>query len=65
MTLGRASQQPDPADPVDRFCGTALAPNSIFVFLHRQRDRVFPDELFSDLFAQIGRRRCRRRWLRR
>ncbi len=56
MALGKASQQPDPADPVSRFCGAALAPNSIFAFLHQQRDRLFPDELFSDLFALVGRR---------
>lgn len=56
MTLGKASPQSDPADPVSRFCGAALAPNSIFVFLHQQRDRLFPDDLFSDLFALVGRR---------
>ncbi|SDT00043.1 IS1182 family transposase [Actinoplanes derwentensis] len=56
MTLGRASQQSDPADPVRRFCGAALAPNSIFVFLDQHRDRLFPDDLFSDLFALVGRR---------
>src|SRR5689334_16281672 len=56
MTLGRASQLSDSADPVRRFCGAALAPNSIFVFLHEHRDRLFPDDLFSDLFALVGRR---------
>ena len=34
----------------------ALAPNSIFVFLDQHRDRLFPDDLFSDLFALVGRR---------
>jgi len=56
MALGRASQQLDLLDPISRFCGESLPPNSIFVFLHEHRDRLFPDGLFSDLFAQIGRR---------
>jgi Transposase DDE domain/Transposase domain (DUF772) len=56
MALGRASQQLDLLDPISRFCGLTLPPNSIFVFLHAHRDRLFPDGLFSDLFAQTGRR---------
>ncbi|MCY1145713.1 IS1182 family transposase [Actinoplanes sp. Pm04-4] len=56
MALGRASQQLDLLDPISRFCGQALPPNSIFVFLHAHRDRLFPDGLFSDLFARTGRR---------
>src|SRR3954453_10202558 len=56
MALGRASQQLDLLDPISRFCGETLPPNSIFVFLHEHRDRLFPDGLFSDLFAQTGRR---------
>jgi hypothetical protein len=55
MTLGRASQ-PGPVDPVDRFCGQALPANSIYVFLHEHRNRLFPDSLFADLFALVGRR---------
>jgi hypothetical protein len=56
MALGRASQQLDLLDPISRFCGETLPPNSIFVFLHEHRDRLFPDGLFADLFAQVGRR---------
>jgi Transposase DDE domain/Transposase domain (DUF772) len=56
MALGRASQQLDLLDPISRFCGQTLPPNSIFVFLHEHRDRLFPDGMFSDLFAQIGRK---------
>ncbi|MBM0230166.1 IS1182 family transposase [Micromonospora sp. ATA51] len=51
-----ASQQLDLLDPVSRFCGDALPANSIFVFLHEHRDRLFPDGLFTDLFAKVGRR---------
>lgn len=56
MVLGRASQQLDLLDPISRFCGETLPPNSIFVFLHEHRDRLFPDGMFADLFAQVGRR---------
>lgn len=56
MALGRASQQLDLLDPISRFCGERLPANSIFVFLHQHRDRLFPDGLFTDLFAGIGRR---------
>jgi Transposase DDE domain/Transposase domain (DUF772) len=55
MALGRASQQLDLLDPISRFCGETLPANSIFVFLHEHRDRLFPDGLFSDLFARVGR----------
>src|SRR4051794_30377516 len=56
MTLGKASQQLDLLDPVSRFCAESLPANSIYAFLHEHRDRLFPDELFVDLFAQVGRR---------
>jgi hypothetical protein len=56
MTLGKASQQLDLLDPVSRFCAESLPANSIYVFLHEHRDRLFPDGLFTDLFAQVGRR---------
>ncbi|MDZ5447951.1 IS1182 family transposase [Micromonospora sp. 4G57] len=56
MTLGKASQQLDLLDPVSRFCAETLPANSIYAFLHEHRDRLFPDGLFTDLFAQTGRR---------
>src|SRR4051794_28779451 len=56
MTLGKASQQLDLLDPVSRFCAESLPANSIYAFLHEHRDRLFPDNLFTDLFAQVGRR---------
>jgi hypothetical protein len=56
MALGRASQQLDLLDPVTRFCDETLPANSIFVFLHEHRETLFPDSLFTDLFATIGRR---------
>jgi hypothetical protein len=56
MALGRASQQLDLLDPVTRFCEGTLPGNSIFVFLHQHREVLFPDAVFTDLFAMIGRR---------
>ena len=56
MALGVASQQLDLLDPVSRFCDEALPANSIFAFLHEHREALFPDGLFTDLFAAVGRR---------
>jgi hypothetical protein len=54
--LGVASRQLDLLDSVARFCDGALPANSIFVFLHGHRDVLFPDGMFGDLFAAVGRR---------
>ena len=56
MTLGVASRQGDLLDDVTRFCDERLDERSIYAFLHRERDRLFPDEAFSDLFEARGRR---------
>lgn len=56
MTLGRAPCQDDLFDAATRFCAATLAPDSIYAFLHRERDRLFPDALFVDLFTAHGRR---------
>lgn len=42
-------------DPVDGFCGDRLG-GTVYGLLHRERDRLFPDELFADLFTSTGRR---------
>ena len=55
MTLGRADRQGDLFDEVARFCEETLPENSIYGFLARERDRLFPDELFADLFTGTGR----------
>jgi hypothetical protein len=46
----------DLLDPVTRFCDESLPASSVYGFLFRERDRLFPDEMFSDLFGAIGRR---------
>jgi hypothetical protein len=56
VTLGRADHQGDLFDEVVRFCEESLPENSIYGFLARERDRLFPDEMFADLFTDKGRR---------
>jgi hypothetical protein len=56
MTLGRASRQGDLLDDLNRFCEQALPGSSIYALLNRERDRLFPDEMFADLFSDRGRR---------
>lgn len=56
MALGQAVRQGDLFDEVNRFCEVMLPESSLFTVLHRERDRLFPDELFADLFSDRGRR---------
>jgi hypothetical protein len=56
VSLGEAPKQLDLLDAVTRFCDGSLPASSIYGFLFRERDRLFPDGLFTDLFAAIGRR---------
>jgi hypothetical protein len=56
MSLGVAERQGDLLDDMGRFCDEALPESSVYSFLHRERDRLFPDEMFADLFSDHGRR---------
>jgi len=56
MTLGLAQRQGELLDDVTRFCDQTLPERSVYGLLHRERDRLFGDELFADLFADRGRR---------
>ena len=56
MTLGVADPQGNLLDDMSTFCDKTLAPDSIYVFLRRERERLFPDSAFADLFAKEGRR---------
>jgi Transposase DDE domain/Transposase domain (DUF772) len=38
------------------FCEPLVAPDSIYGLLHRECHRLFPDEMFADLFCDVGRR---------
>jgi Transposase DDE domain/Transposase domain (DUF772) len=56
VSVGRADRQPSVLNDMDRFCDEVLAENSMYALLHRERDRLFPDEMFADLFSDRGRR---------
>jgi hypothetical protein len=56
MTLGRAQRQLDILDENRRFCERLVGKKSVYALLQRERDQLFPDEMFADLFAERGRR---------
>lgn len=56
MTLGRAEPQQFLFDDLNQFCAATLAHDSVYALLHREREQLFPDEFFADLFAEQGRR---------
>ena len=56
MSLGQADRQGDLLDDVTRLCDEALPESSVYAVLHRERDRLFPDELFADVYSDRGRR---------
>jgi Transposase DDE domain/Transposase domain (DUF772) len=55
MSLGRAPDQEDAFRTSTSFCRERLSPTSIYGLLHRESHRLFADESFADLFAEIGR----------
>ena len=56
MSLGRASSQSELFDGVADYCESALSDDSIYSFLHLNRERLFPDDLFADLYSSRGRK---------
>ncbi|HVL98503.1 MAG TPA: transposase [Egibacteraceae bacterium] len=56
MTLGVAERQGDLLDEVTRHCDEAVPEGSVYALLHRERDNLFPDGMFADLFTSTGRR---------
>ena len=56
MTLGRQLRRPDLPAVGARWCEAALPEGSVYRFLARERPRLFPPELFADLFQATGRR---------
>jgi len=56
MTLGSTPRQGDVFRSTTEFCAPRVAPDSIYALLHRECFSLFPDELFADLFADVGRR---------
>jgi Transposase DDE domain/Transposase domain (DUF772) len=56
MTLGLAPRQADLFRSTVALCEGRVAPESIYGILHRECFRLFPDEMFADLFEDVGRR---------
>ncbi len=56
MTLGLAPRQGDVFRSTVSFCDGRVAPDSIYSVLHRECFTLFPDEMFADLFTDVGRR---------
>jgi Transposase DDE domain/Transposase domain (DUF772) len=54
MSLGLTPTQAD-VFTTTTFCDRRVAPDSIYGLLHRECFRLFPDEMFADLFADSGR----------
>jgi hypothetical protein len=56
LSLGLAERQGDLLDDSGRSCEKSLPEGSIYSVLHRERDKLFPDEFFSDMSSGKGRR---------
>ena len=56
MSLGIVSRQTEVFATTTSFCAGRVAEDSIYGLLHRECFRLFPDELFADLFGAAGRR---------
>jgi hypothetical protein len=56
VTLGRTPVQADLLRSTANFCEGRVAPDSIYGVLHRECFGLFPDEMFADLFTDVGRR---------
>jgi Transposase DDE domain/Transposase domain (DUF772) len=56
MTLGVTPRQADLFRGTAALCEGRVAPGSIYSILHRECFGLFPDEMFADLFDQVGRR---------
>jgi hypothetical protein len=56
MTLGKTPVQADLFRSTTEFCEPRVKADSIYALLHRECFGLFPDELFADLFTEVGRR---------
>jgi hypothetical protein len=56
VTLGRTPAQADLLRSTANFCEGRVGPDSIYGVLHRECFNLFPDEMFADLFTDVGRR---------
>lgn len=56
VTLGQSPRQADLLTTTANYCEGRVGPDSIYGVLHRECFGLFPDELFADLFTDVGRR---------
>ena len=56
MTLGLTPRQADLFRSTAVLCEGRVAADSIYGILHRECFSLFPDEMFADLFTEVGRR---------
>jgi hypothetical protein len=56
MSLGTTPHQADLFRSTTEFCAPRVAADSVYALLHRECFALFPDALFADLFADVGRR---------
>jgi hypothetical protein len=56
MTLGMTPRQQDMFASTVSYCEGRVPPDSIYGVLHRECFTLFPDEMFADLFTDVGRR---------
>jgi hypothetical protein len=56
MSLGLSPRQPDLFATTTSFCESRIPADSIYGLLHRECFELFPDEMFKDLFTDVGRR---------
>jgi Transposase DDE domain/Transposase domain (DUF772) len=56
VTAGTTPKQADLWRGTAALCGGRVGQQSIWAVLYREGDRLFGDELFADLFAEVGRR---------
>ncbi|HEX6686056.1 MAG TPA: transposase [Candidatus Limnocylindrales bacterium] len=56
MTLGTTPTQGDLWRSTVQFCQGRVEEDSIYGVLHRECFNLFPDEMFADLFTDVGRR---------
>jgi len=56
VTLGLTPRQGDLLSTTVTFCEGRVAQDSIYAVLHRECFNLFGDEMFADLFTDVGRR---------
>ncbi len=56
VTVGVTPSQGDLLRGTTALCEGRVGENSVWAVLHREGRRLFPDELFADVFADSGRR---------